>query len=428
MEEKDLREALAELKVSLENSVEKKAEGQTTQIKSAEEKIEAVEKAQEQLEALVKEQTEKEAEVKAEDFAKIQADLNATIKALDILQIRIKNAAPEQSEEAKSFSESLRSAIEKKTDDLVKLSRKELKSVQIEMKAAGDITTGNVTGSSVWGAVSRPGIITNPPTQLHIRSLTGVLPSGPATDFYFMKENGEGEGNPAFTAEGATKPQFDYDLIESSVKFETLAGWVRLSRKALNNIPGMLAFLQSRMPERLLDVEDTQILYGNGASPNIKGILTAGNFTASTASTSDPLIERIIADLSAFEGTFKRVATGILLRPADFYSLILNKASGSGEYDMPSGVTFSDGQFRILGVPVFKSTALQTAAGPPITEDYIVGDFVNGVDLFQQEAMSIGFFDQDGTNVRDNKITVRIEETVALPVYGDNYFIKGNAS
>jgi hypothetical protein len=39
--------------------------------------------------------------------------------------------------------------------------------------------------------------------------------------------------------------------------------------------------------------------------------------------------------------------------------------------------------------------------------------------------MRIEIFEQDGTNVRENKITVRIEETVALPVYGSNYFIGG---
>jgi len=35
------------------------------------------------------------------------------------------------------------------------------------------------------------------------------------------------------------------------------------------------------------------------------------------------------------------------------------------------------------------------------------------------------FFAEDSTNVRTNQITVRIEETIALPVYGSDYFIRG---
>jgi hypothetical protein len=40
--------------------------------------------------------------------------------------------------------------------------------------------------------------------------------------------------------------------------------------------------------------------------------------------------------------------------------------------------------------------------------------------------MRIEFFEQDADNVQKNKITIRIEESVAFPVYGDNYFIVGD--
>jgi len=46
----------------------------------------------------------------------------------------------------------------------------------------------------------------------------------------------------------------------------------------------------------------------------------------------------------------------------------LNKAVGSGEYDLPQGVTLGiDGVMRILGIPVYASTAINTP-------DYVVGD------------------------------------------------------
>jgi hypothetical protein len=55
----------------------------------------------------------------------------------------------------------------------------------------------------------------------------------------------------------------------------------------------------------------------------------------------------------------------------------------------------------------------------------MVGD-LNGANFLTQENMRIEFFEQDGDNVQKNKVTIRIEESVALPVYGANYFVKGN--
>lgn len=62
-----------------------------------------------------------------------------------------------------------------------------------------------------------------------------------------------------------------------------------------------------------------------------------------------------------------------------------------------------------------------------IADQYIIGDWQMGAQLLIQEGMRIEFFEQDGTNVRENKITVRIEETIAFPVYGSTFFVVGSA-
>lgn len=419
MEEKELREALDNLKNQLEASLTKKSEGQVAQIKAAEDKLEAVEKSLKELEEL----KAKKPEVTAAEVAEIKANLDATIKAFDILQVRIKNAPEPKKEELKTFDVSLKEAIQEAEDKIAKFNRGELKRFDIELKTVGDVTTANITGGSVWGAQYQPGIIQAPNRKVHMRNILKVLPAGPGTDYYFMRENGAGEGAIAPTAETSTKPQIDIDLVESSVKFETIAGWLRVSRKALNNVQGLTAFLQSRLPEKLLNVEDAQILLGDGNSPNLKGWGTSGNFTASNATASQVLIEKIITDIADLEDVNERDANFGLLRPADYYSFFLNKATGSGEYDLPQGVVFNNGVLYILGVPFYPSTAVKKDSTNG--NDYYVGD-LNGANIMQQEAMRIEFFEQDGTNVRENKITVRIEETIALPVYGSDYLIKGS--
>ncbi len=417
MDTKDLLAKLEETKTGLET---KAAETATKAAKA-------------EVELQLKSVTDKIEEVKGmipanltkESVEKILTDIKALTEQGEALEIKFKQS-PVQQKQA-TFEDNIKKAIEDNADNIAKFERKETKNLIIEIKAVADTSIGNLTGSTVWGAQSRPGIIMNQNTMTQMRDLLPVTPAGPGTDYYFMKENGAGEGSPAWTSEkqatAATtqatglKPQIDIDLIESSVKFETLAAWMLVSNKALKNIPNLIPFLQRRLPQKMYDAESEAILYGTGTSPQIKGILHADNSTDST-SAATVLVEKIIDDLSLLEDTHKRMATGIAMRPAQYYEFFKNKAGGSGEYDLPQGVVFVNGQLYILGVPVAKTTAL-------LASDYVVGDFQNGAELLVQESMRIQFFEQDGTNVRTNQTTVRIEETVALPVYGDNYFIKG---
>ena len=110
-----------------------------------------------------------------------------------------------------------------------------------------------------------------------------------------------------------------------------------------------------------------------------------------------------------------------MLNPADYWRLALTKGQTSGDYTMPAGIVVvgEDGVMRIGGVPVFRSTACTL-------DKFIVGDWVMGANLITREAPRVEFFFEDSTNVRYNKVTVRVEERIAFPIYGDNYFIYGD--
>lgn len=337
---------------------------------------------------------------------------------VDSLEMKL-NGSAVQNAEKKSFNDVLADAINENEDNYQKFLRKEKKSFAIELKAVGDMSTANVTGGSRYGQIFDSNIRQNPNRKVHMSQVLRGGSIGAGNTYTFMRENGNGEGAIAPAAEGALKSQFDLDLVEATVNVETIAGWLRVTRKAMNNIPGFVSFLQARLPEKFQRALDYQVLYGDGTTPNLKGILTAGNFVASTAVASQKLIEKLIDDVATLEDTYERDATGILLRPVDYYGFFKNKAAGSGEYDLPEGVTFVNGQLFLFGIPVYASTAITAP-------DYVVGDFDMGAQLLTQEGMRIEFFEQDGTNVRENKVTVRIEGNYALPVYGPDFFIKGS--
>lgn len=415
MELKDLQPKLDELKTALEGSLTQKAKDLIeAQIKTVTEQIESLKagmgKPDTETANLLKSLQDTLAEIK-----------EAAEKNQPVIDAFVHNKCRKPEIPArKSFDEVLASAILEKTDEVEKFIRKDTKSLIIELKDVGDVTTSNVTGGTRYGQIMAPGIIEQPKRKVHVRDLVPVGAAGPGNTYTFMRENGDGEGAIAPTAETSTKPQIDVDLIEATVNFETIAGWLRISRKAMRNIPGMISFLQSRLPEKLLRIEDQQLLYGDGNTPNIKGITITGNHTDADMDYGQLAI-RLIDAIAQLEDEEEREATGVLVRPRDYYNFFKNQASGSGEFDLPKNFVFTGNQLYISGVPVFASTALTYG-------DYIVGDWRMGAQLLVQEGMRLEFFEQDGTNVRENKVTVRIEETVAFPVYGDDYFIYGNDS
>lgn len=384
-------------------------------------------KHQEGIEATKKEIKTFTQEEVTKAVAEVETKANANIALIkdetDKLRAEYEAAQAKQNtqfagKEQKTFNQYLAEAVSEATDEIKKFERKEIKSFSVEMKAVGDMTvSANYTGGSNLLTYNKPGIIANPARKLHIRDIP-ELPKGTigqGTVFNYLKENGAGEGAIAPVLETGTKPQIDIDLIEAQANVEVIAGWLRISNKMLNNVPGLVSFLQARLLEKLLVIEDDQLINGNGTSPNISGIADSGNFTAASASQALPKIEQLVYALSQLEEA-SRNPDAIILRPSDFWSIVLTTASGSDEYDLPGVVTFANDQLRIAGVPVYRTVAMTA-------DQFIVGDFAMGAMLLQRSAPRIEFFREDGTNVRENKVTVRIEEEIAFPIFGSDYFI-----
>lgn len=358
-------------------------------------------------------------DIKAWQVTKDEADQKNQKALDDLLKKQTDQIIAAQGNQVKSFDQLLKEGFEENVDGFQKFARKETNKFSFQLKTVADMGfAGHFGSASQSTSMVRPGIIENPKRKVHVRDL---VPQGTmdGSTFYYVKENGDGEGAIATAAENATKAQVDLDLVEASANAEYIAGWLRISKKMLADVKGMTSFLQSRLMDKLLRAEDAQLLLGNGNTPNISGIQDAGNFTEAT-NPGLVDIEQLVNGISQLEDEEERTADGILIRPAQLYAIALNKAAGSGEYDLPSIVTVGpNGQLRILGVPVYASTAMQA-------DKYIVGDWSMGAMLLTREPAVIEFFYEDGTNVRENKVTVRVEERVAFPIFGDNYFIRGD--
>lgn len=418
MEEKELKE----VKSAVEGAIAPVA----TEVKEVKTAATAAKTAAEAAQAEAKKATDTataiETEVKGLNDWKVKKD-EADQKNQDALDKLILDSQKKNvlvGTEQKHFRDLLAESLQENKDAIEKFAKKESREANFQLKAVGDMTLNSATTfptANVSVTDLRPGIIEQPRRRLHIRQLlTGGSMSG--SHYAYVKEIA-GEGNPAPTAEGAQKPQFDLRLQEVSVPAETIAGFVKVSRKMLRDVQALTTFLQSRLPEKLLRVEDTQLLNGDGVSPNISGITDAGNFTAFTGDAT-VWVEQLVEAITQMEEADRDV-NGILVRPADYATILLNRAAGgSGTYDLPRElVTYTNGQLYVSGVPVFKSTAANAG-------QFIVGDWVMGANLIIQEPPILQFFEQDEDNVQKNMVTVRIEETICFPIYGNDYFVVGD--
>ncbi len=295
------------------------------------------------------------------------------------------------------------------------MQRKTAGDLQLEIKVAGDMGLGNITGGTTSISTVLPGITSEPRRKNHIGPLLQRVPI--TGDMVALRQNGPGEGSISAVGENAQKPQVDYDLQETTFASAYIAGFARVSRRFMISVPGATEFLTQRLLEDWYVVEDNLLLNGTGIPPEMKGINTAGNYTDATSLPADNNFVQLIKGVGQL-AALGRNPDMIILHPDDAYNLMVNTAQGSGEFDSPAVVQINaDGSMRIAGTPVVMTTA-QTV------NTYNVVDR-SGLIVGVLDALNVRFFESDQDNVIKNLVTIRVEANEAFAVLGSNYVIKG---
>jgi HK97 family phage major capsid protein len=211
-------------------------------------------------------------------------------------------------------------------------------------------------------------------------------------------------------------------MTASDANVRKIGTYFRISEEMLADTPQLTSYLSARAPEKLLEVEDAQILSGNGSAPNLSGITTdaaafnlAGEFADAVDSANQ--FDVLIASLNQL-AIANYSADTIMLHPTDFHKILLLKDS-TAEYikkDVYQGL-----QPQFNGVRVVLNTAITSGT-------FLVGNFAQGTQLWVRDNVNVEFFREDGTNVRDGFVTVRVSERVALTNYLPNAFVYGTFS
>lgn len=335
---------------------------------------------------------------------------------------RFQGFAKDNEKKGKFFDEALSEALDLKEnqEQLEELKSNKNAKVTLQLKAVGTMGISSIADISMANAEMRPGIIMLPNRRIHMRDImnTGRMTT---SDFHYLREVG-GEGDVDMWAENSgVKPALDLDYIEKTASSQYIAGVLDISRKSLDDIPALRSALAPRLLEKYLIKEDQQILQGLGTGNQLEGILEVAE---EYDGNKIRLIERVIDAIGQLEEN-EFYADGVIIKPRDWAEIATTISQGTEQVFTLPGlgiVSMSGGVLYINGVPVYKMNGMP---GDP-NRQFLVGDWMMGAQLLIREDPRVEFSYENADNFKQNKVTVRVEGRVALPIYFDNAFVKGD--
>ncbi|MGM1431159.1 phage major capsid protein [Sphingobacterium lactis] len=387
--------------------------------KAAEAKAqEVVNKAFEGKEYISKADAQKEAsEIVAKSLAEQKEEFN---KEMAKISAQIKKASQTSlagdERVVKTFNEYIADAI---TEQAEKLKSYDGGEMTIALKAVGDMSiANNFPGATPWIQDVRSPII---PSVYDRVWLADQLPQGTSdgNSVIYPKENG-GEGEIGVWVSGSgPKPKVDFDLTSQSAFFKWLAGYVIIDREMLDDIPWLISYLQNKLLISLKLAENKFVLNGAAGGTNpVDGLLTVATpYSGAFTNPVDRLISAAYGQIVQDTKQFYR-GTNSILTPLDSVNIGLNKAEGSGEYDLPAGsVSFANGRLSVGGLVNVESTEM--ALNNFLTFDR------NAILFLRRLQPELKIIDTGFTLASENKVMIRIEERVTMAIFNDDAIVKG---
>lgn len=281
-------------------------------------------------------------------------------------------------------------------------------SVAMNFKAVGDMNlTANIGSdwaSKIAGLSNT--ILTDPFRTIHLRDLMRTSTIEQNGVFKFAKKTSS-EGAPAVQTEGQSKAQVDYDFTISEVTPKTIAAYAKISKQMLSRLTWLQNFVSTQMVNDLLEVEDTKLLDFAGTGEFTGLWEAASSYTPSgSVTTSSNRWDKLANAIAQLKATRFNPSV-IMINPIDFMELLINKETNAG-YSFPSLI--AGGNLSVAGVPVVATDIIPA-------NSFFVADMNKAAELLFEDNIMTEFAYEDGDNFTKNLVTVRVEESVALPIY-----------
>jgi HK97 family phage major capsid protein len=171
-------------------------------------------------------------------------------------------------------------------------------------------------------------------------------------------------------AEGGVYAEAQISYAEDSSTVRSIGVSLPVTDEQLEDVPGVQGMIDGRLLFFLRQRLDGQVLTGNGAPPNLTGILNTAS-VQTQAKGADPTFDAIHKAITLVQITGRAVPSAIILHPNDWQDIRLTRtADGIYILGNPADV----GAQRLWGLPVVVTDAETENTG-------LVGDFVNHCEL-----------------------------------------------
>lgn len=337
--------------------------------------------------------------------------IDASTKSItDALELKFANDIKKVQDHADALDVKLQkkgSGVEEEKDLLKKAISENIDSIKnirkgadVQVKAVGNMTTANVTGSTPKNF--NLDIVTLPSQMVNIEDIVSTRAAD--TGVYTYTRELAGEGAIGANTEGTAKSQRDYDFQAIDVATNFIAGYTRYSKKMRNN----LTYIINSIPELL------RRDYYKAENAAFQTILATEATASTEVITTNTKVGMLINEIGKLQDADYNDTNLIIVKPTDYLSILK-----TAKDDLAAAVTYEGGVLRVAGVQVLKASSWLPA------NKYYVGDW-SRVSKVVTEGLGLEFSETEGSNFVNNNITARIEAQVGFAVEQPSAVIYGD--
>jgi len=342
-------------------------------------------------------QLNEDAKKKGETLGELSEKVNKVLAEGNRLKSNIEDSARRDMSRQDLMVEQLKGIISENFDKIKS-------ETPFQSKDAGVMTLGNnLTGTSqisyVPNSNMRP-IQSNP----RLYELFRIIPTATGNVTFPRATTGVGEGSFGAQTEGNAKVQVDYDVTQVNVSVPFIAGYAKVSRQMLQDLP----FLQAYLSQSL--IED----WNKAVNIRFLNSIASGSTALSTSETvnATKMIDAIAQHAALGLGN----ANLILTTHASWARLLKTKPS---DYSVPGGTIIApDGSVRLAGIPV--------VAHSQVTSGKFYAMNTDAFAIAQASGLQVRSTETDQDDFVKNLVTYRAEARIELlsfqptaAVYGD---------
>jgi hypothetical protein len=341
-----------------------------------------------------------------EDFAKKNASL---VELKEQVNGLIKANGNLKAEAVRTFTGSRFDFMKGEIVDIINVNYDNIKNeTPFISKAVGVMTLGNnLTGTSQVSYIESPILRSFYNPKLY--EVFRIIPTATGNVTFPKGNTAVGEGSFGSQTEGSAKAQVDYDVTMVNVSVPFLAGFAKVSRQMLQDLPFLQAYLSSSL------IEDWNKAFNNSAMSSITA-------SATTGSTSETIVASRIVDYIAQHLALGLGMPDMILTTHAVWASVLKTNNGTGSsFSVPGGITIgANGETRIMGIPLIPHSQIPTG------KIYVMNS--NAFGIAQASGLAVRTTETDQDDFVKNLITYRCEARVQLLSFQPTAAVYGSAS